>query len=56
MGLKSHQMDVVIPARARGIPKACTREKGGCSTIGTLVGLYLRGSFPPTMTLALEGP
>jgi hypothetical protein len=29
MGLKSHQMDVVTPARGRGIPKACTGEKGG---------------------------
>ena len=36
--------------------KAYTEEKGEFSTIDTLAGLDLRGSFPPTMMLALEGP
>jgi hypothetical protein len=56
MGIKSHQMDVETPARGREIPEACTREKGGCSTRGTLASLERGGSFPPTMNLALEGP
>jgi len=56
MGLKAHQMDVVTPAKGKGTPEACTSEKEGRSTRDTLAGLDLGGSFPSTMTLALEGP
>jgi hypothetical protein len=56
MGLKAYQMDAVTLARGRGIPEACTGEKGGHFIIDTLAGLDLGGSCPPTMTLALEGP
>jgi len=55
MGIKSHQMDVETPVRGIWIPEACTREKGGSSTICTLEGLDPEGSFPSTMTLAFEG-
>jgi hypothetical protein len=48
-------MDVVTPARNRGIPEAFTGEKG-CSIRDTLVGLNLGESFPSTMALDLEGP
>ena len=54
MGLKSHQMDVENLVRGSRIPKAYTREKVGRSTKGTLAGLDPGGSFPPTMTLALD--
>jgi hypothetical protein len=41
-------MDVETPARGRHIPDACTREKEGRSTRGTLAGLDLGGlAFPP---------
>ena len=55
-GAKSHQMDVEIPARGRDRSWDCTRERGGRSTKDILEGLDPRGSFPPTMMLALEGP
>jgi hypothetical protein len=47
-------MDVETLARGIEILEACTREKGGCSTRGTLAGLNPGGSCPPTMTLALD--
>jgi hypothetical protein len=56
MGIKSHQMDALTSTRGRGTPEACTGEKEGNSPRDTLVGLDLGGSFPYTMTLALEGP
>jgi hypothetical protein len=56
MGLKSCKMDHVTPTRGRETPKDGTRKEEGCFPRDTLAGLDPRGSFPSTMTLALEGP
>jgi hypothetical protein len=40
-------MDAETPTRGINIPEACTEEKEGCSTRGTLAGLDPGGSFLP---------
>jgi hypothetical protein len=56
MGIKSHQMDVVTPARGRETPEDGTRKEEECFLRDTLANLDPGGSYPSTMTLALEGP
>jgi hypothetical protein len=54
--MKSHKIDVETLARGIHIPEACTRERGGCSTIDGLTSLDPGGSFLSPSKLALEGP